>query len=197
MNYAKPIRHLAVATMIMLFAFSISALAQTTINVPADQPTIQAAIDVAQNGDTVLVAPGTYYENINFRGKAITVKSSDGPSATIIDGSANGSVVTFNSGESSDAVLSGFTIQNGWSTWGAGIEISDSSPIILGNTIKGNQGETGLGIDIGGGSPQNPQQRHHREQRNQWMEPWRGRYSRQHVLHFQLAAHRWEHDYLQ
>src|SRR5947208_12634307 len=43
-----------------------------TINVPAGQPTIQAAINAASNGDTVLVAPGIYYENINFMGKQIT-----------------------------------------------------------------------------------------------------------------------------
>ena len=73
--------------------------AQQTIHVPADQSTIQAAINAAKNGDTVLVAPGTYIENINFNGKAITVTSSGGPSVTIIDGRAKASVVTFNTGE--------------------------------------------------------------------------------------------------
>src|SRR5262245_23192392 len=80
----------------LMLALSASARCQNTLNVPADYPTIQSAINAANNGDTVLVAPGTYYENINFNGKAITVTSSSGASATIIDGSHNGTVVTFN-----------------------------------------------------------------------------------------------------
>jgi regulator of RNase E activity RraA len=65
----------------------------TTINVPADYATIQVAIDAANNGDTVLVAPGTYVENIEFYGKAITVSSAEGPEVTVIDGNQSGSVV--------------------------------------------------------------------------------------------------------
>jgi serine protease len=53
-----------------------------TIRVPADQPTIQAAIDAATSGDIVLVAPGAYYEAINFNGKNITVTSELGAAAT-------------------------------------------------------------------------------------------------------------------
>jgi len=87
----------------------------------SDDPfaTIQYGINQTSNGDTVLVYPGTYAENINYNGKNIVVGSlylttSDTSyiSSTIIDGNQAGSVVTFENGEDTTAVLSGFTIQN-------------------------------------------------------------------------------------
>lgn len=126
---------------------------QATINVPADQPTIQAAINAAASGATVVVAPGTYVENINFSGKSITLTSSGGTSATIIDGNAAGSVVTFNQGETSGAVLNDFTIQNGRTNFGAGIYINGASPRITNNIIKNNAGIDGIGMYVKDGSP--------------------------------------------
>ncbi len=141
---------------ILAIAFCpLALMAQSTINVPADVPTIQAAINAASNGDTVLVAPGTYTENINFSGKAITLKSSGGPSVTTIDGSAKGTVVTFNSGETTNSQLSGFTIRNGFQNGlsGGGIAIYSASPTIVGNVITGNHAAVGIGIYINGGAP--------------------------------------------
>jgi len=89
-----PARKLFVCLLALSFGAS-SATAQQTIYVPASQPTIQAAINAAVNGDTVLVAPGIYPENIDFNGKAIMVTSSDGSASTIIDGGQNGVVVSF------------------------------------------------------------------------------------------------------
>ncbi len=137
-----------------------TANAQNTINVPADQPTIQAAITLAQSGDTVLVAPGTYLENIDFLGKAITVTSSDGPATTIVDGGGNGPVATFKTNEGAGSVLNGLTLRNGvpsqvfpiLGTSGGGILILSSSPAITNNTITGNHAICGIGIEIQGGS---------------------------------------------
>lgn len=124
----------------------IPAARAATINVPANQPTIQAGINAASNGDTVLVAPGTYYENIDFKGKAITVTSSAGPATTILDGSSNGPAVSFKSSEPRAAVLSNFTIQHGGNfdnlqlpmIFSGGIYVYNASPTILNNVISLN-----------------------------------------------------------
>jgi hypothetical protein len=133
----------------LLAAFSILAPART-IKVPATQPTIQAGINAAENGDVVMVAPGTYLENINFYGKAITVKSSRGAKVTIIDGGGAGPIVTFAGGEGPNSVLEGFTIQHGsTSNEGGGIYISTSSPTVEDNIVTENTaGNGGGGIAV-------------------------------------------------
>jgi len=130
----------------------------TIIQVPADQPTIQAGINAAANGDTVLVAPGTYAENINFHGKAIKVKSSNGSKTTIINGNQAGPVVTFSSGETKKSILNGFTITNGLGNEasdysGGGIYCNNSSPTIQRNIITANTASVGGGIEVFGGAP--------------------------------------------
>jgi len=107
--------------------FCVSSFTQI-IHVPIDQPTIQAGINAANTGDTVLVAEDTYLENINFKGKAITVASNfilDGDTTHInntkIDGSQpiypdSASVVSFISGEDTSSIISGFTITGGSGT---------------------------------------------------------------------------------
>jgi parallel beta-helix repeat protein len=149
--------HLAVCVAISILLITTSALAGTIIHVPANQPTIQAGINAANDGDTVLVAPGTYVENINFFGKAITVRSSGGTKVTIIDGAQNGAVVTFANGETNASILQGFTVQNGNYVSGVGegggISVEGSSPTIIKNTITNNKACEGNGIGVGFGSP--------------------------------------------
>ena len=122
-------RALMIITLIFLF-FPLPTLSET-IHVPRDYSTIQMAIENAENGDTVLVVQGTYMENIDFLGKAISVVSESGYQAMIIDGSQAGSVVICNKGEGEDSVLDGFTITNGYSFYGGGINIDSSSPTII------------------------------------------------------------------
>jgi len=118
-----------------------------TINVGPGQTytTIQAGINAAENGDTVLVAPGTYNENIDFMGKAITVTSSGGAASTIIDGGnkPGQATVVFANGETRSSVISGFTIRGGGDTIfegnsDGGIYVNTASPTIQGNTVTAN-----------------------------------------------------------
>ncbi len=129
---------------------SVGAIAQTTLQVPLAFPSIQGAIAAATPGDTVLVAPGTYLETIDFLGKAITVRSSNGAAVTTIDGNQAGSVVTFATSESRSSVLDGFTITNGRGAIGAplggagGIQCRNASPTIRRCIITGNFGGDGV-----------------------------------------------------
>jgi hypothetical protein len=142
------------ATILLLGGFLTGTSEAATIRVPADAPTIQAGIAASANGDTVLVAPGTYFERINFLGKAITVASEQGPELTTIDGRRTGTVVTFLSREGRSSVLSGFTIRGGFTMFtGAGIQIGSSSPTIRGNIVTDNTGCSGIGISSTAGAP--------------------------------------------
>jgi hypothetical protein len=117
--------------------------------VPAQYATIQEAIDAAPEGSVITVAPGRYLENIDFGGKAVTVQGS-GPDS-ILDGNFSGPTVRFVSGEGESSVLESFTITNGLSPSGGGIEIRDSSPTIRRNVIAGNSSTSvGSGIYVGG-----------------------------------------------
>lgn len=115
-----------------------------TINVPADYPTIQGAIDAASNGDVIQIAVGTYNEHsLNPNGKAITIQGTlneDGSLATTIDAQQSGTVFTINSEEGNGTVIQNLSITGGMgvSIDGGGIHCFQSSPTIADCRIEGN-----------------------------------------------------------
>jgi hypothetical protein len=132
-----------------------------TITVPGEQPTIQAGLNACSPGDTVLVAPDTYFENIVWpTTQGLNLKSEAGPDVTIIDGGNSslpdtGSVIVFAAGLDESTVLEGFTITHGTGTYypdfnsyaGGGILCDRTSPTIIGNLITENTER----VDAGGG----------------------------------------------
>ncbi|MBC8465523.1 T9SS type A sorting domain-containing protein [bacterium] len=153
-------------TIFLTLIFSLSAQA-VILNVPDDFETIQGAINATEDGDTILVAPGEYIENINFVGKAIFVASliiADGDEvyidSTVINGNREGSVVTFANGEDQNSVLFGFTITNGTGFliqrnysyyYGGGIFCFESNPFIWNCIIRDNSLPDGDRDDSRGG----------------------------------------------
>ena len=107
-----------------------------TFLVPSQYATIQSAINAAPiaGPTTILVSSGTYPEAINFSGKAIYVVSAGGPSVTTLAVPSGNNGVTFASGETSNSIISGFTIAN-VSSGASSIYCSGSSPTITSNAI--------------------------------------------------------------
>jgi hypothetical protein len=130
---------------------------------------IMPAIEHANDGDIIEVAPGTYEESIDFMGKAITVRSTDPNNggvveATIINANCDanniGRVVTFDDGEDANSILTGFTITGGYSVGdypddvGGGIFCLQASPAISNCVICNNYGFGGGGmLNFDGSSP--------------------------------------------
>jgi len=145
-------------TTVLLLVITVSVSANTRL-VPTEYASIQAAIDDSCDTDIVIVANGTYTgpgnQDIDFKGKAITVRSRNGPENCIIDCNSgeNNEHIGFIlcRGETNDSLLEGFTITNGY-TWRfcgmfsctmGGIICVNSSPTIKNCIIKNN---TGAGI---------------------------------------------------
>jgi len=133
-------RALPIAALLLL-ALTVTAHAYTyhvNWNGSADFETIGEAMDQAVTGDTVMVAPGTYAgennRSLSFRNESFTVMSEGGRRSVTVDGGGEETCFVFGLGNS---VLSGFTLQNGSSMVGGGINIYGGSPTITDCTISG------------------------------------------------------------
>lgn len=158
-------------TLITAILMTANLMFAQVINIPQDYPTIQDGINVADEGDTVLVQPGTYIENLSIFIKNIVLGSlflttgdTSYISQTIIDGNQMEPVIRISEflGNSPDStcVVAGFTITNGYYNDyfppGAGICCSGASPTLKNLIISNNHtGESGYGGGIGctGSSP--------------------------------------------
>lgn len=114
-----------------------------TIRVPDQEPTIQAGLDTAANGDTVLVASGTYSgsgnKDLDFLGKALVLRSEGGSAQTVIDCQEEGRGIYFGTDVTSEQVVEGFTIANGHTFDGGGVLIFyGAHPIFRDVLFQGN-----------------------------------------------------------
>lgn len=148
-----------IAISLFLQLLCASVVCAATLNVPADYPTIQAAVNASTTGDEILVAPGTYFENvlIDHLHGGILLKGLNGPETTIIDGGRQGTVVHFSS-VGPGTTIEGFTIRNGGQSplttlVGGGIYVEYCDPTIRGNVIRDNEAVAAGGIYVSGGAP--------------------------------------------
>lgn len=145
-------------SIILISAVSSFGLQAATIRVPQDQPTIQAGINAAVSGDTVLIADGTYTgtgnKEIEYFGKAITVISENGSGMCIIDCETSGRGFYFRGGEGNGSVLDGLTIRNGAvsggyvSNRGGGIRVGGGASPVIRNCVITQNSATGMGAGI-------------------------------------------------
>ena len=134
----------SICLLVALGCLSARALQATTLTVQADglgdYPTLQAAIDAAASGDTVLALPGTYTgagnKNLDFHGVNLVLTSEAGSEATIIDGERSGQGLSFTSGEDSTSLVDGFTISRCGASLGGGIYCEDASPTFRNVTLS-------------------------------------------------------------
>ncbi len=136
---------------------------KASLYVPQDAPTIQQAVDIAKDGDRIIVRDGEYSgpgnRDIRFKGKAVSLASANGPSQCVINCQLQGRGFIFDGGESRSAIVDGFTIVNGQAPSGSAIYCQDASPTIANCLIRyclalgtSNAGQGG-GIYCKGGSP--------------------------------------------
>jgi predicted outer membrane repeat protein len=152
------VSHLLPITALAVLLIAAAALATTiTVGPSGDYPDIQPALTAASEGDTVLVAPGTYAGGdntiLNFAGVNIVLRSVGGPGAAIIDCEGTSYGFWFHHHEGPTSVIEGFTVTNGDEYSGGAAYMSEASPAFIDCTFTTNRSEYGGAVYIFTASP--------------------------------------------
>lgn len=126
--------------------------------VPEQFETIQAAIDAAEDGREIIVAPGVYFGSgasvIDTKGKPLFIRSRDGAETTFLDGEESRRLITCTTGEDKTTVIEGFTLVDGFSSVGGGIRVGfGSNPVIRSCIVRDCVATRGGGCSVEGGRP--------------------------------------------
>jgi hypothetical protein len=158
----KTEKRVKIVAMVLVFLAGVCGARTITVDddSPADFNNIQAAIEDANDGDEVVVEDGNYTgdgnRDVDFLGKAITVRSKNGPTNCIID--CNGSAIephrafVFQSSEGTDSIVQGFTIRRGYASEGGGIYCANTGPKIIDCIFSDNSADWGGGVYCNRGS---------------------------------------------
>ena len=140
----------AVLTTCALMASPSLRQARADVTSVAPGASLQAAIDAAQNGDVLQLAEGEYPGDIDFDGKALTIRGVG--RKTVLRGTGTGSVVRFESGEGESSILDSVLIRGGRAVQGGGVRIFRADPVIVRCVVMRNRASSqGSGIWVGGG----------------------------------------------
>ncbi|MBN1513493.1 MAG: right-handed parallel beta-helix repeat-containing protein [Phycisphaerae bacterium] len=129
---------------------NVALVVYQRLDVPAQYPTIQAAIDAALDGDEIVIADGLYRgpgnRDLDFLGKGITVRSAGGdPSRCVIDCEMRGRGFYFHTGEESDSVVEGITVMGGRELRGGAVYCEGGSPTLRRCVFRQNESVFGGG----------------------------------------------------
>jgi hypothetical protein len=148
----------SVGKLLLTLAVLAGPAAALTRRVPSQVTTLQAALDLSQDGDTVLAEAGWHAGPLDFRGRQVRVRGEAGPFFTFIESTQPGALVRFISGEGPGAVLEGFTLSGGQGTAEAGpcggaVRMENASPTLRGTRFLDNVAVLGGALCVVGGAP--------------------------------------------